>query len=185
MFKAYFHLSLELVRDVVKTMEDGLLEGFDEEDAKPVSAAFSAPIVSSGPPEDSVEGANQNGNSTKKHIDQGTILGDDLGTVKENRKRSPSPLKTTRFKDGTESEASSPTADEASSPTLLPGPLRIHRDFPVMEAMGHQALEDMVDQTFKDAGCEEKNEMNLEEFTRVAEKDANILAWFEALGSVF
>ena len=184
MFKAYFHLSLELVRDVVKTMEDGLLQGFDEEDAKPVSATFSAPIVSSGPPEDSAEETTLEG-SNKKHLDRETLLGDDLGVGKGRRKRSPSPLKTTRFQDGNESEASSPTADEASSPTLLPGPLRIHRDFPVMEAMGHQALEDMVEQTFKDAGCETRDEMGLEEFRRVAEKDANILAWFEALGSVF
>ncbi|TPX47983.1 hypothetical protein SeLEV6574_g02312, partial [Synchytrium endobioticum] len=48
MFKAYFHLSMELVRDVVKTMEEGMMESFDDEAAKPVSAAFAAPIPSSG-----------------------------------------------------------------------------------------------------------------------------------------
>ncbi|TPX30155.1 hypothetical protein SmJEL517_g06214 [Synchytrium microbalum] len=47
MFKAYFHLSMELVRDVVKTMEEGMMESFDDEAAKPVSAAFAAPIPSS------------------------------------------------------------------------------------------------------------------------------------------
>lgn len=47
MFRAYFRLSMELVRDVVKTMEEGMMESFDDEAAKPVSAAFSAPIPSS------------------------------------------------------------------------------------------------------------------------------------------
>jgi hypothetical protein len=44
MFKAYFHLSMELVRDVVKTMEEGMMESFDDEASKPISASFSAPI---------------------------------------------------------------------------------------------------------------------------------------------
>ncbi|KAI9220459.1 hypothetical protein BC828DRAFT_398151 [Blastocladiella britannica] len=44
MFKAYFHLSMELVRDVVKAMEEEMMEGFDDSTNKPVSAAFTAPI---------------------------------------------------------------------------------------------------------------------------------------------
>ncbi|KAJ1550915.1 Proteasome subunit alpha type-2 [Nowakowskiella sp. JEL0078] len=35
---------MELVRDVVKTMEEGMMESFDDEASKPVSSAFSAPI---------------------------------------------------------------------------------------------------------------------------------------------
>lgn len=49
MFKAYFYLSMELVRDFVKTMEAGMMETFDDEASKPVSASFNAPIVGSGP----------------------------------------------------------------------------------------------------------------------------------------
>ncbi|KAJ3362403.1 hypothetical protein GGF31_001595 [Allomyces arbusculus] len=44
MFKAYFHLSMELVRDVVKAMEEEMMDQFNDEENKPVSAAFTAPI---------------------------------------------------------------------------------------------------------------------------------------------
>jgi hypothetical protein len=44
MFKAYFYLSMELVRDVVRALEEEMMESFDEEASKPVSAAFTAPI---------------------------------------------------------------------------------------------------------------------------------------------
>lgn len=44
MFRAYFHVSMELVRDVVKTMEESLVDTFDDEAAKPVSSAFTAAI---------------------------------------------------------------------------------------------------------------------------------------------
>jgi hypothetical protein len=43
MLKAYFKLSMELVKDVVKVMEEGMLEGFDDESHKPVSASFPTP----------------------------------------------------------------------------------------------------------------------------------------------
>ena len=43
MFKSYFLLSMELVRGVVKVMEEGMLDTFDDEAEKPVSAAFGAP----------------------------------------------------------------------------------------------------------------------------------------------
>ncbi|KAI9103710.1 hypothetical protein DFS34DRAFT_605545 [Phlyctochytrium arcticum] len=49
MFKAYFHLSMELVRDVVKTMEEGMMESFDDEASKPVSASFAAPSTHHNP----------------------------------------------------------------------------------------------------------------------------------------
>ncbi|KAJ3077106.1 hypothetical protein HDU98_008542 [Podochytrium sp. JEL0797] len=48
MFKSYFYLSMQLVRDYVKTVEQDMMDGFDDEAAKPVSASFTAPIPSSG-----------------------------------------------------------------------------------------------------------------------------------------
>ncbi|KAI8613479.1 hypothetical protein BC830DRAFT_1132041 [Chytriomyces sp. MP71] len=48
MFKAYFYLSMQLVRDYVKSVEMEMMETFDDEAAKPVSASFTAPIPSSG-----------------------------------------------------------------------------------------------------------------------------------------
>ena len=48
MFRAYFELSMELVREVVKGIEGSVMEGFDDEGVKPVSAAFSHPIGEGG-----------------------------------------------------------------------------------------------------------------------------------------
>lgn len=47
MFKAYFSLSMELVRDVVRALEEEIMESFDDNADKPVSAVFTAPIPSS------------------------------------------------------------------------------------------------------------------------------------------
>ncbi|KAJ3083902.1 hypothetical protein HDU99_005033 [Rhizoclosmatium hyalinum] len=58
MFKAYFYLSMQLVRDYVKTVEQEMMDTFDDEASKPVSASFTAPIPTSsiantsGQPED-------------------------------------------------------------------------------------------------------------------------------------
>lgn len=43
LLKAYFRLSMELVRDVVKVLQDGIMQNFDDESLHPVSAAFPPP----------------------------------------------------------------------------------------------------------------------------------------------
>jgi Ca2+-binding EF-hand superfamily protein len=48
MFKAYFHLSMELVRDLVKALEQEMMANFNDEGDKPVSAVFTAPIPNIG-----------------------------------------------------------------------------------------------------------------------------------------
>lgn len=50
MFKAYFNVSLELVRDVVKSCEEEMMASFDDAADKPVSAVFNAPIPNHGAP---------------------------------------------------------------------------------------------------------------------------------------
>lgn len=47
MFKAYFSLSMELVRDVVRALEEEIMESFDDHADKPISAVFTAPIPQS------------------------------------------------------------------------------------------------------------------------------------------
>jgi hypothetical protein len=155
MYKAYFHLSMELVRDVVKTMEDGLLETFDDQDAKPTSAAFSAPIVSSGPPTDS-----KPEQTDEEETENAPMI---LGKL--------------------DSLSVAPSAP--SSPTMLHGQVFFHEDFPVMEAMSQQALDEMVEQTFADAEAVGRDELDFSSFCIAAEKDPNLLSWFEALGCVF
>ncbi|KAF9958285.1 hypothetical protein BGZ65_001532 [Modicella reniformis] len=44
MFKAYFYLSMELIRDVVKTMENDLINSFEYQPGMPISSTFTAPI---------------------------------------------------------------------------------------------------------------------------------------------
>ncbi|KAG0342309.1 hypothetical protein BG000_005592 [Podila horticola] len=44
MFKAYFYLSMELIRDVVKTMENDLMNNFEYQPGMPISSTFTAPI---------------------------------------------------------------------------------------------------------------------------------------------
>ena len=157
MFKAYFHLSMELVRDVVKKMEIEMVENFDELDSKPISSLFNAPITSSGAP---------TGNGKPSDSEDSAIL--------------PSP----KLKVQTSNYPFSPV-NLNTSPVLTKGKLVFHSDFPVMEAMSQSALDDMVIQTFLDASASEKECMDYSDFFRAAEKDTNILAWFEALGSVF
>lgn len=53
MFKAYFNVSLELVRDVVKSCEEEMMASFDDAADKPVSAVFNAPIPNHGTPSSS------------------------------------------------------------------------------------------------------------------------------------
>ncbi|XP_077980224.1 recoverin family protein DDB_G0274781-like [Glandiceps talaboti] len=44
MFKSYFYITIELVRDVVKACEEEMMSNFDDSQGKPVSSLFSAPI---------------------------------------------------------------------------------------------------------------------------------------------
>lgn len=65
MFRAYFHLSIELVRDVVKAKEEEIMANFDETDCKPVSAVFNVPIPSDMGPNDQDSEADQQGSAGK------------------------------------------------------------------------------------------------------------------------
>ena len=163
MFKAYFHLSMELVRDVVKGMEEGMLDTFDEQDSKPISSAFSAPIISSGSPPQSKQQQNPQ-SQLEIEIEQDLELFVD-----------------TEFNQNYASYSKS----MMNSPTLLNAKLSGHQDFQMMEAMSQKALDEMVEQTFIDANAQDKDEMTLEEYTLAVEKDVNLLAWFEALGTIF
>ncbi len=61
MLTAYFHISMELVRDVVRTLEDEIISDFDENSSKPVSAAFTASIP------ENVTNSNAQPTSPKEH----------------------------------------------------------------------------------------------------------------------
>lgn len=130
MFKAYFNVSLELVRDVVRSCEEEMMASFDDAADKPVSAVFNAPIPNHGGPSTSGKPAQHYHN---------------------------------------------------------PGSSRHGQDgmWPVMEAMSQDAIDEMVEKVFKHADLDDNGEISFEEFKVWAANDNTLLAWFEALGTVF
>ncbi|XP_033106516.1 uncharacterized protein LOC117108569 [Anneissia japonica] len=127
MFKAYFYITIELVRDVVKACEEEMMLNFDDNLGRPVSSMFSAPIPSS-----------------------------------------------------------SDIAPNYNSKIPLPSNPGTREDmWPVMEAMSQDAIEEMVENVFKLAKLDHNGRINLEEFKRLACIDSSLVAWFDALGTVF
>jgi hypothetical protein len=172
MFKAYFHLSMELVRDVVKAMEEEMMINFDDQGNKPVSASFTAPIPSSS----------QNGASppTKGSSSEDPVSPTDeyegVFQPKSEHKESSNP----QYKHFNEK-----VSKDGGSHNEGVQKYNNEERMPVIEAMSQDALEEMVDKTFSGAECEHKGYISFEDFKRFAENDTTMISWFEALGSVF
>lgn len=132
MFKAYFEVSLELVRDVVRSCEEEMMASFDDSADKPVSAVFNAPIPNdSGPSTSAGKPAmvmNNPGNTSTQAVDG---------------------------------------------------------RWPIMEAMSQDAIDEMVNNVFQCADTNKDGKISFEEFEAWAANDNTILAWFEALGTIF
>ncbi|KAI9197381.1 uncharacterized protein BJ171DRAFT_428071, partial [Polychytrium aggregatum] len=194
MLKSYLHLTMELVRDVVKTMEEGMMESFDDEAAKPVSASFYAPIQSQGNPstfddeDDEEEGegsARSPTHATLPSPHMATSLPDSMLSTSDDQRRiqtilqnrstnvSPTPSDTNTARESGLFHGYNPSHGSFS---MTDGD---HVHFPVMEEMSQDAIEEMVDKTFQAAKVERKDYMSFEEFKGVVEKDSNLLSWFE------
>ncbi len=218
MFKSYFLLSMELVRGVVKVMEEGMLDTFDDEAEKPVSAAFGAPSTlndggtfSSQQERDEMEESRSqsmlekekaNSNFIHTHFQtlSTTSATEDYETTPTEIGKPPiAPLQIPEASvisshgfyanTGMKLSPRRPSIDHSSSPisrSSMPG---LHPDedhYPIMESISHDAIEEMVDQVFLLAGVGPEREfLTFDEFRRVVEQDVNVLAWIEALGSVF
>lgn len=133
MFKAYFEISLELVRDVVRSCEEEMMASFDDSGDKPVSAIFNAPIPSDAGP------STANGKPVMLMNNPG-------------------------------SSTSAKGVDGRS---------------PIMEAMSQDAIDEMVNNVFHCADKDKDGKISFEEFEAWATYDNTILAWFEALGTIF
>ncbi len=57
--------------------------------------------------------------------------------------------------------------------------------FPVFDMMSQDAIEEVVNQTFLREGIEFNDKVYLDKFRVWASNDHQLIAWFEALGSVF
>jgi hypothetical protein len=190
MFKSYFLLSMELVRGVVKVMEEGMLDNFDDEASKPVSAAFGAPSTLNendnenntptdpAPPKDESLVVNDSSSMNSSFVDiTRSELNNNPATAHSSR------LEELEHFDAKLSEVGHSPASLDVRPALAFMPNDEH--IPVMEYISNDAIEEMVDQVFIIAGAEDDDEITFEQFERVVESDVNILAWIEALGSVF
>ncbi|KAJ3208891.1 hypothetical protein HDU67_006493 [Dinochytrium kinnereticum] len=217
MFKAYFYLSMELVRDFVRTMEAGMMETFDDEASKPVSAAFSAPIEGSGGPNDDddliKEDPGQSSSSSSyvnrrrgkrpasaHESDGGPLL---LGASYTNassvtspgilargtralqehqlRRRSTNSLSHSyRHQGGGDMPPSpiaavSPGFDEFGMFGVSGVDYAEAEQWPIVEAMSQDAIEEMVEKTFLAANAESHEFITLEEFRRAVEADNSYL----------
>ncbi|ORZ14545.1 hypothetical protein BCR42DRAFT_452305 [Absidia repens] len=73
MFKSYFYLSMELVRDVVSAMEDDMMDNYEFPAGQPVSAAFNVPIPSAA----TSDGGDDSNNSSNSDNDNDNDDDDD------------------------------------------------------------------------------------------------------------
>ena len=119
MFRAYFELSMELVREVVKGIEGSVMEGFDDEGVKPVSAAFSHPIGEGG----------------ADYVKSGDVDGSPVGRGESPVGRETSPV-------GRETSPVRQVEQALQSPTLS------FRGEGVMSDLSEEAIEEMVERVF-------------------------------------
>ncbi|KAI9355913.1 hypothetical protein DFJ73DRAFT_623256 [Zopfochytrium polystomum] len=195
MFKAYFYLSMELVRDFVKTMEEGMMETFDDEASKPVSASFSAPIVGSG-----IEPIDEEEKEDQSHEDAASILLSNASGAMSNLHHGASApqasdlalssVSTNTGLVGNDGQPSSPVVAVSGTGVedlaFEAGMMDIEEvQWPIIEAMSQDAIEEMVEKTFIAAGAANPKFITLSEFRKAVESDNSYLQWFEALGSVF
>jgi len=162
MLRAYHQLSMELVRDVVRSCEEEMMASYDDVGNRPISAVFNAPIP------DTVS-INRNSNvqslSASKHA--GSSASSDLNTVLTGGVA---------------------TATESNITVMPPTPSRknIHFErFSAVEAMTQDAIVELVDQIMQKADLDKDGRLSESEFYQYAITDNSLLCWFEAIDTVF
>lgn len=213
MFKSYFYLSMELVRDVVSAMEDEMMETFEFSASQPVSSAFNVAMPSS--PQGDESGSSSDNSSDSEDTSSGSAPGPSSSRRTHGKRRYP--LKEDHFEklyarskhQWEEAQALTDAfqADEydrsmrknKQRSTALELSSEGDNDetedhvrkktweekFPIMETMSQNAINEMVDRTFKTAKPKRKGYIDFEEFRQCVQTDSSIVSWFEALGTVF
>ncbi|KAG2224977.1 hypothetical protein INT45_000098 [Circinella minor] len=246
MFKSYFYLSMELVRDVVSAMEDEMMDNFEFSASQPVSAAFNVAIPS-------LPSSSQNSSDEEdeehhhRHNEHGNNINEEEEVEnserRERRRRRRYPNKENYFQqqyrdqqqhqqyhsDNDDNEINDKEnfgyikeepqfefdrslsknkqrhitttntrniaveqqeqQDEIEDDEDVIGPSSPKRTweekFPIMETMSQDAINEMVDKTFKNIDAKREGYISLEEFRQCVQTDSSIVSWFEALGTVF
>ncbi|KAI9287005.1 hypothetical protein BC943DRAFT_358939 [Umbelopsis sp. AD052] len=224
MFKAYFYLSMELVRDVVSAMEDDMMDNFEFSASQPVSAAFTVAIPStSSDEEDNASGGAASGNDEHRVRDDSRHRGSRRSNTRKEdyfqqqyADEGISQLTTHDRHEVSSSSESSLLEDPMDSPTDISEShwLPPHDEmptfsssglkekqlvtveekepkkpweekFPIMETMSRDAIEEMVEKTFRSIDTKREGYISYEEFKQFVQTDSSIVSWFEALGTVF
>ncbi|KAJ3301882.1 hypothetical protein HDV03_000249 [Kappamyces sp. JEL0829] len=187
MFKSYFLLSMDLVRGVVKVMEEGMLDSFDDEAEKPVSAAFGAP--STMPDESgSLHPAAASKEAEETALDEGLSPSLDHSATRPAAPplAIPSLAEDDQSNRPSNSSTNSATRRKLSYDPSSPVSLDLRPSLPfisdeehvtIMESISHDAIEEMVEQVFAVAHAQDRDLLSFEDFTLVVEHDPNVLAW--------
>lgn len=160
LFQAYFEISMELVRKSVKLIEESMLDQFNDQDPKPVSAAFGAPSTLD------VE-ENFLADDAKQDLDFGigrpttvpVIDADGNANLKEY-------------------------GHGGNTMDLRPSLAFMDND-ENLDSISKDAINEMIDQIFINVGKEGQEFLDFDDFKKAVDIDLNILAWIETLGSVF
>ncbi|KAI8067181.1 hypothetical protein BC940DRAFT_319614 [Gongronella butleri] len=240
MFKSYFYLSMELVRDVVSALEDEMMDNYDFPAGQPVSAAFNVPVpqtntnTSTSDEEDDdddddeasesdeniaephddtssrrkKEKSDQNGDLQQKYPQKHDYFASAAAQEANGGASSssamhwsptsahasplPSPAAATAESMASHRQASLPVptsvpASSAASSKALKTMSRQHWEekFPIMETMAQDAIQEMVDKTFRNIDTKRDGYISYDEFKQCVQADLSIVNWFEALGTVF
>ncbi|KAJ2997124.1 hypothetical protein HDV02_005865 [Globomyces sp. JEL0801] len=190
MFKSYFLLSMELVRGVVKVMEEGMLDSFDDEATKPVSAVFGAP----------------NSTDDSSDLPQPKPIQDDMsdsplmernlsyGSNQPLRRQIATAINTDHEYDPGNQSLPSPSLhspmqasrrlptrtvsfDMNQSPKTLdmrPAlPFMVDDEhIPIMESISQDAIEEMIQQVFVVANATDKEGLDIDDFRLAVDHDA-------------
>ncbi|OZJ06842.1 hypothetical protein BZG36_00182 [Bifiguratus adelaidae] len=189
--KAYYYLSMDLVRDVVSGMEEDMMDRFEFNASQPVSAAFTGGIPNSSDSESETENAQARGSTDQPNP----------STIVEPEKQASGMdeyFQVERQRDNTADDTHDTHDTTISNDTLLNGAdeTRNHSEqattlkewqekYPIMETMSHEAIEEIVNSTFSNITPTKPGYISFEEFRDYALKDGSIFGWFEVLGTVF
>ncbi|KAI9032836.1 hypothetical protein CLU79DRAFT_830671 [Phycomyces nitens] len=172
MFKSYFYLSMELVRDVVSAMEDEMIDNFEFSASQPVSAAFNVAIPS--PVSDDSEEDTSSGTSGSRPRRRYPAK----EAYFEEARSTPDPNIKDKSGIGKQSWDKEKMPDQGKKKAW-------EEKFPIMETMSQDAINEMVEKTFKSIDTVRDGYISFEEFKRCVQADSSIVSWFEALGTVF
>jgi len=195
-FKAYFYLSMELVRDIVNTLEgedeDNILDptlnknqAKDNDEDNPSNPSTTKPRRTNLLEEQRKQLILQIEQKNKKmSVSAGSAYDDGLTPMTANSTYSTyaphSPLKHRTSFSNTSAYNVNGGMEEAET-------LEEEEIWPIMEVMSQEAIEEMVEKTFLMAGehAIQSGRISFEEFKKFVKTDPTIISWFHALGTVF